>query len=317
MTLRENIWQFVVLGMVVVLVLSIYADFDRLVRAIRMFKWELLPLILGLTLGNQLLRFLKWEYLLRKTNIQLPTLTSLQIFGSGLIMIMTPGKVGEVWKAWLVHDVNGTPVSTTMPVVATERITDLFGVVLISLLGVIALDYSPLVLVTLIAVIVIGIAILQQRSLCLWILSRVEFLPYVRRYSNAIRDLYEGSLELLQIRPLTVTTVLSILSWGMECLGLLLVLRGFGTDISIYIAAFVFGISSILGAISLLPGGLGVTEGSMTGLLILFNIERVTAVSATLVVRAATLWFSAGLALLAYAHFRRREFPAFDEQTLR
>lgn len=118
---------------------------------------------------------------------------------------------------------------------------------------------------------------------------------------------------MLSLRPLTVTTAISILSWGMECLGLWIVLRGFGADVSVLVAAFVFAFASILGAVSLLPGGLGVTGGSMTGLLLVFNVERVTAVSATLVVRAATLWFSAGLALLVYAHFRRTRLVAVDE----
>jgi uncharacterized protein (TIRG00374 family) len=63
-------------------------------------------------------------------------------------------------------------------------------------------------------------------------------------------------------------------------------------------------VASILGAVSLLPGGLGVTEGSMTGLLLVFDVERVQAASTTLVIRAATLWFVAGLALAVYLYYR-------------
>jgi uncharacterized protein (TIRG00374 family) len=304
MTLRENIWHFVVFGLAVTLVLSVYADLDALINAFQRFKWWLLPIVLGLTLGNQFLRFVKWEYLLREIEVDLPLSTSFFIFGSGLIMIMTPGKLGEVWKSWLIRDEQGTPISTTMPVIVTERITDLLGVVSISLLGVIAFGRSPVVLVVLSLPIIGGILLLQYERACHWVLDRMEQLPLVGRKVDALRDLYESSRALLRLRPLGVTTGLSICSWGLECIGMWVVLEGFGADVSLIAAAFVFAVSSVLGAVSLLPGGLGVTEGSITGLLQVFEVERVQAASTTLVIRAATLWFVVGLALAVYGYYR-------------
>jgi uncharacterized protein (TIRG00374 family) len=307
MTLRENLWQFVVLGLAVTLILSIYADLDALLQAFRQFEWILLPIVLGLTLGNQFLRFLKWEYLLGKVEVDLPLSTSFFIFGSGLIMIMTPGKLGEVWKSWLVRDEQGTSISTTMPVIATERITDLLGVVAISLLGVIAFNRSPIVLVLLTLPIIAGIIVLQYERVCYWILDRVEQVPFVGQRADSIRDLYDSSRTLLRPWPLGVTTGLSISSWGLECIGMWVVLQGFNAEVSIVAAAFVFAVASILGAVSLLPGGLGVTEGSMTGLLLVFGVERAQAASTTVVIRAATLWFVAGLALAVYLYYRRQK----------
>jgi uncharacterized protein (TIRG00374 family) len=307
MTLRENLWQFVVLGLVVTLVLSIYADLDALIDAFQQFELWLLPMVLGLTLSNQCLRFLKWEYLLSEVEIDLPLSTSFSIFGSGLIMIMTPGKLGEAWKSWLIRDEQGTPISTTMPVIVAERVTDLLGVVSISLLGVIAFGRSPVVLILLALLLISGILLLQYERACYWFLDRLDQLPIISRKTDAFRNLYENSRTLLRLRPLGVTTILSICSWGLECVGMWLVLKGFGVDVSLIAAAFVFAVASILGAISLLPGGLGVTEGSMIGLLLVFEVGRAQAVSATLVIRAATLWFVAGLALAVYGYCRHQK----------
>jgi uncharacterized protein (TIRG00374 family) len=134
----------------------------------------------------------------------------------------------------------------------------------------------------------------------------VNGIPIVKRWSEDIRELYENSRELLQIRPLGVATILSVLSWGLECVGFWFVLQGFDADVSLLVAAFVFALASVLGAISLIPGGLGVTEGSMTGLLLVFEVARATAASATLITRAATLWFTASLALVVYVSLRWR-----------
>lgn len=299
--------------MAVTLVLSVYADLGDLVSTLYRFEWWVLPLVLGLTLGNQLLRFVKWEYLLWEVGVDLGRWTSFNVFGSGLVMIMTPGKLGEVWKSWLIKDINGTSISRTMPVIATERISDLLGVVIISLLGVIAFDRSPVVLAALTLPLVGGIVVLQYERACYWLLGWVEQIPLVNRYSEDIRKLYESSRELLRIRPLGVATVLSVLSWGLECVGFWFVLQGFDAEVSLLVAAFVFALASILGALSLIPGGLGVTEGSMTGLLLVFEVGQVQATSATLVIRAATLWFVVGLALIVYVYYRRQQSVAFQQ----
>jgi uncharacterized protein (TIRG00374 family) len=316
MTLRKNLWQFVVLGLAVSLALTIYADFNRLVHSLRFFDWYLLPVVLGLTLGNQLMRFLKWEYLLGEVDVNLPLSTSFHVFGSGLIMIMTPGKLGEVWKSWLINEVDQTPISTTIPVVATERITDVLGVTLISSVGVLAFDRSPLFVVLLFGPLVAGVVLLQFEGPCLRILDLLERLPIIGKRVDGLRNVYTNSRDLLRPRPLLVTTTLSVASWSLECVGLWVVLQGFGVDFGVLAASFVFTVASLLGAVSLLPGGLGVTEGSMTGLLLVFGVGRTTAASSTVIIRAATLWFVAGFALLVYASFRHRySFEIPDEET--
>src|SRR5450756_1550871 len=84
------------LGMVVVVVLGVYADFPKLVQTLASFDWRLIPAILGLTLLNYGLRFVKWQYFLRV--LDAPPLApgqSLLIWVAGLSMVVTPGKVGE------------------------------------------------------------------------------------------------------------------------------------------------------------------------------------------------------------------------------
>lgn len=71
-------------------------------------------------------------------------------------------------------------------------------------------------------------------------------------------------------------------------------------------ATFIYAFSAILGAITFLPGGLGSTEASLSGLLVLLHVPKATAFAATLVIRAATLWYAVVLGILAVLHLRRR-----------
>jgi uncharacterized membrane protein YbhN (UPF0104 family) len=55
---------------------------------------------------------------------------------------------------------------------------------------------------------------------------------------------------------------------------------------------FIYAFSTLAGALSLLPGDLVVTEGSMTGLLSLFGVTLSSGSMLTLVVHFCALWFA-------------------------
>src|SRR5215813_6406121 len=122
--LRTKILLSLAFGVAVIAGISFYADLPHLLQALRFFPWVLLPAILGLTLLNYGLRFVKWDYYLHCLDLRVPRSMSVKIFVAGLSMAITPGKVGELLKSYLLKRYNGTPMSRTAPVIMAERLTD-------------------------------------------------------------------------------------------------------------------------------------------------------------------------------------------------
>ena len=67
-----------------------------------------------------------------RTNSRLLSRDCADILLAGLAMSITPGKVGEVLKSYLLRRKVGAPIHATAPAVLMERVTD---VVAIALLG--------------------------------------------------------------------------------------------------------------------------------------------------------------------------------------
>jgi uncharacterized membrane protein YbhN (UPF0104 family) len=124
--IRTGIVFSLVLAFIVMTAIALYADLPQMVTALANFRWEFLPLILGLTLFNYFWRFIKWQYYLGRLEIKIHWLQSLLIFLSGISMAITPGKVGEFLKAYLLKSSTGAPVSRTSPVIVSERLTGSF-----------------------------------------------------------------------------------------------------------------------------------------------------------------------------------------------
>lgn len=301
---KHGLWVTALLTVAVFFGLFLFGDAPAVVDALDSLELWRIGAVFALVTVSYGIRFLKWEYYLRELGIDVPVRTSLLVFVSGLMMVITPGKAGEVWKAWFLRDEQDVPVNQTAPVVGAERVTDLLALAAFAFLGVVVYRQSSTTLIGVTVVFLGGVALLQWRTICLRILVLLETVPVVGSYVDEIREFYESTYSLFQPKPLGVALVISLVAWGFEGLALWIVLEGFVADASVLVALFVFGLGSVVGAASLLPGGLGASEASMVGMLVVLNYSRAIAVSSTLVIRVGTLWYGAVLGTVVFVSYR-------------
>jgi uncharacterized protein (TIRG00374 family) len=79
-----------------------------------------------------------------------------------------------------------------------------------------------------------------------------------------------------------------------------------------------YAIAGLLGMIPLTPGGLGIVEAGLTGLLVLAEVNSSQAVLATLTYRIASYWAPLVAGPIAYGLFRYRyrSRPAFPQASV-
>ncbi|GAW93993.1 lysylphosphatidylglycerol synthase transmembrane domain-containing protein [Calderihabitans maritimus] len=289
--IKSKIFAGIILGFLVMIGFALFADLRKLQAVLVEFQWRYLGLAIVFTAVNYLLRFVKWGMYLRELNISLALRESLVVFLSGLTMSITPAKIGEVLKSFLLEKLKGIPISRTAPIVVTERITDLIGMVLLASFGATIFAYGRQLLVGTFLLLALFILVVQSRKTSLTILEFLGKLPLVNRFAGSIRTAYESTFLMLRFPILLKAIAISFLSWFFECWALYMVFKGFFVDQSLVSSMFIFSFSSIAGAVSMVPGGLGVAEGSMTGLMLMQGVPKAVAVAATLIIRFGTLWF--------------------------
>lgn len=310
--LRGKIIFSALLGLAVVVVLGLLSDIGQVGQSFSSFAWATLPAILGFTVLNYVLRWLKWDYYLRRMNMGqgVTYADSALLFTSGMVMAVTPGKVGEVLKSYLLKRLNGTPISASAPIVLAERVTD--GLAMLLLMGFGLTLYAPArpAFYLLMALTAVGLLVLQSRPLFERIIGLVERAPLGKQIAPRLLTAYLSMKELLSWRILLISTIISLVSWFGECIAMYFVLRGVGVAPSFLLlqqATFVFAASTLFGLISFLPGGLGVSEGSSTLMLErLIPLPAGPATTATIIIRFCTLWFGITLGAVALALFSRR-----------
>lgn len=289
-----------------------YRGYQSIGAQLALFQWSYFFAALALTLGNYGLRFLKWEFYLSQLEIRgIPKFDSFLTFLSGFVLTVTPGKVGEVFKSLVLSETYGIPGQRTAPIVVAERLTDLIGIIGLVIVGSLGFPGGLLWAGLGAFAVIFALVLIASRSvpeaIVRWMEARQGTMS---RWAPRVRTAWESLRLLTSPSALLLPTVLSLVSWSLEGLSLWVLLQGFGiTSASLPMAMFFYATSQLAGALIPVPGGLGVTEGSLEQQLTRWGgVPMATATSAMILIRIATLWFAVALGFTALGLLRLR-FP--------
>lgn len=314
---KKKILLSAAFGALVFLGFSIYADFDKLIIAFGKFNWWWFPVILVLSFGNYFFRFLKWHYYTKLLNIKLRIGRSFLIFLSSFVMSVTPGKMGEVLKSFLLKEETGTPVSKSAPIIFAERLTDFLSIVFLCILGAYVFNYGLEIIIVSGLIFILCTLILSSKKLSLKVIGLLEKVKFLQKFISKIHTAYESVYLMLKIKPLIIAFLISLFSWSFECIGFYIVLKVFSAsvsmvEVSLLVATFIYGFSTLVGAIAMLPGGLGATEATITGLLVLLKIPKDISVASTIIIRIATLWFAVIVGIFAILIYQKKSHQSIE-----
>jgi glycosyltransferase 2 family protein len=323
----------VFLGLAFYVALAVWADAAKIVETFRRIPAWIVPAVCALSFANYVVRFWKWQRYCKLLDIRLETGTSFLVYLSGLTLSVTPGKMGEVFKSWLVRRVAGTPIHRSAPIVVAERFTDLLGYLILVAIG--GLNTAPehaWVFWTMLALCAVGLVLAGSERFAAAMVRFVAWMPGLARLAPRVEGSFRSTRILLAPREVVLPTLVSVVGWGLECTGFWLIANAVVPDSVPYLyAVFAFALSAVAGAVALIaPGGLGITEGILGTLLgkrYRLQAEGLLATSGEAAVRAAsrgqaaavvilarlcTLWFAVLVGFVATLLFQRR-YGRIDE----
>lgn len=246
------------------------------------------------------MRFLRWELFLKALHHSIPFFRSLRIYVSGFALTVTPGKSGEMVRSLFLKPWN-VPYRESLGMFLSERVSDALSVILIALAGLWKYhDQRPIALFFLCLTSSL-ILIASKTRWLLWIEEKLtRILPErLQHYPTFLIESMIAFRSCFSLKVMIPGILLGILAWGAEGTICYLILKTLGADIPYYTTLFIYAFSLLVGAITFLPGGVGGTEITMAKLFMLNNIDPTLAVTATLLTRTLTLWFSVLLGLIA------------------
>lgn len=311
--MNQKVRRFIVVLLLAVVVYGAFvalSGYRVIESALRAFHWWTFAAALGLTSANYVLRFLKWEFYLKRLGIQgVPKYESFLVFLSGFVLTVTPGKVGEVFKSAVLHETHGVDPARTAPIIIAERLTDVIAIVALIALG--SAGLSGGWFWTAAGALAVGVGL----TLILWPLPLRALIEKLRerpgwgeRLAPRLETAHASLIIVASPGALLIPTLLSLVGWGLEGVGLWLLLSGFHQTAPLLLSVFIYATATLAGALVPLPGGLGVAEAMFQSQMVeLAGVDVGAATASMLLIRFATLWWAvlvgfAALFLLRLRH---------------
>ncbi len=293
--LKRNIILSIVFIFIVYLFLSFFADFDSLVQSIITLSFSNHILLLFIAIAIVSIKFYRWHQLLSTSGISISIRNSILVFLSGLVMSITPGKLGELFKSYLLKKYFKIELLKSLPVIIAERVTEFISLLFLSILFLIFMNQYDLVLIILLFSFSFAVILLfnaRAISMIINLLGNISFLKIDQVKRKVL-------LDNLSIFRDTKTYLISISAWLFEFFGFYIILFNFVSDINVIKAFSLYSFALIIGSISMLPGGIGTTESSLAFILIQEGFLKADSFAATFLIRAFTLWFAIFIGLIA------------------
>lgn len=320
---KRNLLVVIIIGAIIITVFTNQVGPAKLISLMGNVNKPLLLLVLIFNLLN-LIAFTKTWQLLAKADISFFKLFKFYMAGA-FISNITPsfGSGGEPVKAMLLGKETGMSKSECFAGVVSQRMLNMFPFLILSILGMGLLFFKPELrlgtweLLALLFSLVLGIGIfvlliyfyVRKDKLSSFVHGSIRFLaPFIglmkkgfdkNAYSDAVEESinsFHGGLQDIHQNKngILQAVFFSFLGWCFDILAIYTVFLSLG-NVSLHISVLIiaYTISMMSGWLPLfLPGGLGITDGTMAVLFVYGGVPVEIAVLATLLYRLASFWFN-------------------------
>ena len=297
----NNRFIFVIVGAIILYaIFLLLSDVSLILSKIPNLKTEYLPIILILIPSSWLFLFLRWNLLLKNSNIKIPLKENLKIYFAGFALAVTPGKFGELIKSQIMKTKFDVPHRTTSSLVLVERLYDLAGAIVVSFIGILLIGIGEYIIAGASIVLISIFVMISSKKLFQNVLKIIGKIKFTQKYTVPLSESYE-TIQTSTKGKIVFTSILTTSAyWLLESLGVYFILLSFDINLLNYVHVIATYTSSlILGAASFIPGGLGVVEGSLVGLLNFQGVDISDAFVLVVLIRLFTLWYSVIIGFIA------------------
>jgi len=234
--------------------------------------------------GN-LIKVVRWHVFMKSIDDKIPFKKNFQYYLAGFAFVLTPGRMGEILRSPYIKRDYGISISKTSAIVFIERFYDILGMTIILSIGLALIDFDKTILLIPIGMIIFIVIILTNKKYLLKLLNRMSKMKRFKNITSNFEELYDTSISLMKTKFFLIGTSVSIITYSLYSVAVYSLIVGLGGVIKLEEIFVILPTSMFVAAISLIPAGIGVFDGGMVGLLLLYDISYDVAITTSILIR--------------------------------
>jgi len=280
---KTTIMLLILVGIYVIFILS--SDVSKIQDNLKNMQYSYFIFAVILWIASDLVRIFRWHFFLKEIDDKVPFKANILYYLAGFAFILSPGRIGEVIRSPYLKRDYGIPISKTAPIVFVERFYDLLGMILVLSIGLLLIEFEKTVLIIPLMLVFLIIVIFKNKKLLFGLLGKLTKIKFLKNIKTDFEESYNSVLKIIKIKFLILGITTSIMTYLLQAISIYFLILGLNSFISLEEIFIVYPVSQFAAALSFIPGGVGVFEGGMVGLLVLFNLPYDVAITTTILIR--------------------------------
>lgn len=273
MELKKSVWTFAIISVCIYVVLIVTGDINSIKNNISQFSWQYLLFAVGFFLLAILIRVIRWNFWFHKIDPNISFRSSALFYLSGLAFSITPGRVGEAIRSYFIKRDHGITQSKTVPLVLVERFYDLIGLLIVLGITLIFVDFNKTIMIIPITLVSIFFILTQKKSIMKKLLSKISTIKFLSKFAPNAEESSDILYRMFHFKNFIPSSFLGSLLVFVDILGAYMIMQGLFIGLGLEKSTLIVSVSVIAGALSFIPGGLGVQEGGLLGLMTLYGVQ--------------------------------------------
>ena len=297
--MKGNLVWIIFASLLLYAVLLLFSDVNKISDHLSHVRIELVFLMFAVGILSHVMKIFRQKDLIESVDEKIPLKQNLIIYLAGLSLIFTPGGIGVFIKSHFLKQKFNVENSKSFPIIFLERYHDLFAATTIILITLfISFSWISATLVAISSFLLLGVYLA---------ITNLNVFSFVRDRLLKIKFLAERLPEMgpnksffILTRPKAMTKgwLMSVTGWGLDSLAVYVGFLALGVDLGYVLTSQIYLTSLGYGVLSLLPGGIGVTEGVADYLLVQQGLTISVASSLVIFTRLATIWFATSIGMI-------------------
>lgn len=283
--------------------------------------WPALLLAMPIVLLTYLIRYWRWDWLLRRHGHGLPVMDGLNAYLAGFALTATPGKAGELLRIRYFARMGVRP-ERSLATFVFERASDLLVILAFSLLA--APVFPALGILAAVVLVFVGtlFALAAWPTGLRWSERTAQRIAWhwLRRLALFATGAAHELRHCLDGPSLGRSLLAGLAAWGMTSVTFLWVCSQLGLALPPLVGLGIYPLAMLIGALSFVPGGVGTTELAIVLMLGRLGVAPADGWAAAVAIRMVTLWFAIVVGSLAVLRvelrgpFQPRDRAAHDSR---
>jgi len=273
-------------------------DITKVQNNLKTMNYFYLLISISLWVSGNIFRIIRWHLFLKEIEDKVPFKENVLYYLAGFAFLLSPGRLGEIIRSPYIKRDYGISIPKTASIVFVERFYELLGITIVLSVGLVFIEFQRIILLVPLAIIVVAIVVFKNKKLLFNILNKISKIRLLKNISTNFEESYNTITKLSRPKFFVIGTMTSTIRVFLMCLAVYFLVLSLSSKLSFVEVLVIFLASQLVAALSMIPSGIGIFDGGIVGLFLVFNVPYDIAITTTILIRIIGIGLFSGIGLI-------------------